>query len=321
MLRSDSHDVHNYSRRSRAGQRTARGGRGNAAPRPAEVRTFDQRTAKDLDLRNAVARLLSTEDAELAIGEVVGLGSQAIPALRRLLHAPDPAGLFERRRRAVRALAELGADGVLIGYISAPPEPVGGAGQASELAVINAATWALRLRRDPRAFAPLLKLALRWRAKGAIEALAEFDWPQAVPGLVAGLYGDESRSVAEAALARRGRAAAPILIETVRRAPWRSAAAAARLRARRAAARILSRIELSSRHLREFGRLIHDPDPDVSACACLAILNDGVVGPVGPARARLAELSPRLQLPLRKQAETILAAAAPMAAARCEAQP
>ena len=71
----------------------------------------EQRKSESLQVRieHAVGRLKSLHDGDSGFLEVVELGPDVVPALRRLLFEPEPSGLHQVRGRAAEALAALGA--------------------------------------------------------------------------------------------------------------------------------------------------------------------------------------------------------------------
>jgi hypothetical protein len=164
-------------------------------------------------LQYAIDRLGSLRDGNLAITDVVAYGEAAILPLREVLFRREPSGLFEGRRRAVEALATVGAYDVLIEFLSAPhalSDPVESLG---EDAVVNAAACAFINRPDERVFPILLQLAERPCLTGVIAALGAFGRTEAIPRVVDALAEDASRRTAEAALKAFGAAARRSLLD------------------------------------------------------------------------------------------------------------
>ena len=56
----------------------------------------------------------------MAAAEFVGYGLKAVPALRAFLFERDPSGIWQPRGWAVQALERIGAEDVLIEYLTHP---------------------------------------------------------------------------------------------------------------------------------------------------------------------------------------------------------
>lgn len=244
-------------------------------------------------LQNAMDRLLALHEGWAGVSDVILCGPRAIPPLREVLFAREPSGVFEPRCRAVAALAGLGADDVLIDYLSgshAEPDPVARAGDE---AVASAAARALGEAGDMRALPLLIRLAKRQPLIGAMEALGRFNAPEAIPALIRGLYEDDSRAAAETALRRLGepaRAALLTLAETTSDPETTTI-----VRARRSAVRLLADIGIAPRHLAAVRKLIWDEDPEIGVHACAACLAAAAPEQGREIIERLVELLPRLK--------------------------
>ncbi|MFZ0761258.1 MAG: hypothetical protein WAM69_15025, partial [Candidatus Sulfotelmatobacter sp.] len=80
-----------------------------------------QQTFRDLpdgEIEALVQSLNSLHEGELGIDMLVACGERAIAPLRRFLLHGKPSGIFLPRQRAVKALAELGANRVLLDYLA-----------------------------------------------------------------------------------------------------------------------------------------------------------------------------------------------------------
>lgn len=259
---------------------------------------------KDSEVGRVLVDLLRVEDGGAAAQEAVTHDVRFVAALRRLLYAPWAGDLVEVRCRAVWILSSIGAVEVLIDYLDAAPKPETAAKADAELAVINATARALSGLHSARALNCLLRAALHWHAIEATKALASFDDPRTLPALIGGLHIDQARAVAEAALLRISWFAAPALLDTVLRTPRPQHLDD--IRARRSAARLLSRFALSERQCEEFATLLEDPDVEVSAHACMAVLKNGRQSLGASARAGLRARFDQLTLPSRRKAEKCL---------------
>jgi hypothetical protein len=259
------------------------------------------------DIRGALNRLQSLQEGDLGVLDVVACGRRAIPALRALLLEGEASGIYQPRRRAVEALAALGAHDVLIEFLSSPREVADPVNRTGEEAVISAAARALVDSRDERVFPLLLELAKRQPLAGVIEALGSFRRPEVIPCLIAALSEDYSRQAAEAALLRIGPNARPALLRAASRpapsAEWESPSSR---RARRSAVQLLARIGVPSRLGSRLRILIEDTDPEVSVHACRAYLASAAEEEKPEAIWRLLHLLPDLGWLLGEEVEECL---------------
>ncbi len=170
---------------------------------------------KAAEVERAIAWLASLrDDAPLGVVAAVACGAEAIPALRRVLFTRESSGLYEARRRAVEALAQLRAYEVLIDYLDLSREVVDPVEETGEQALVNAIARALAEWDDPRAAVLLLGLTHRPPLAGVVEALGRIRCAGALDYLVAALAEDDARPWAEAALRNLGAKAVPALVET-----------------------------------------------------------------------------------------------------------
>ncbi len=192
-------------------------------------------------VKNAIGRLKSFHDGEIAVPEVVACGNEAIPALRALLFERELSGLFQARVRAVEALAGLRAHAVLLEFLKTERQLADPVERLGEDAVINAAASALAYRNDPGLFEVLMRLARRPCLTGVIFALGTFRKAEAIPLLIEALTEDASRLSAEKALVRIGTAARTALTEVADR-PSDERASESELRQQRSARKVLSEL-------------------------------------------------------------------------------
>ena len=122
----------------------------------------EQRKSGSLQFRieHAVGRLRSLHDGDAGFFEVVALGPDVVPALRRLLFEPEPSGLYQVRGRAGEALAALGAFDVLADFLRSRQPIADPVERLGEEVVIGAAARAIaRLREEwVYRFSPILPL-------------------------------------------------------------------------------------------------------------------------------------------------------------------
>jgi hypothetical protein len=240
-----------------------------------------------------VQSLNSLHEGELGIDMLVACGERAVPPLRRFLLEGRPNGIFVPRQRAVRALAELGAKGVLLDYLRLErsiPDPVGAQG---EEAVKNTAARALSAWRTEEVYQALRETLHHHRLTGAIETLGEFRRPEAVPELVDALEDDFCRSSAEDALRKLGEVPHSALVEAARTPePSGSHESAPSRSRRRSVLRLLESLRLLTEDWHQIGALVYDRDPEIAARACAVALAVADAADQQHAVKRLIELFP-----------------------------
>ena len=258
-------------------------------------------------MARALRRLQSLADGERGVLEVIACGPSAIPALRAIVLAPEPSGLYQPRCAAVDALAVLGDENTLMELLAASIEtadPVAGAG---EEAVRNAAARALARSDDPRLLPLLLSLAATWHLPGAIDVLGARRCAAALPSLIAALGDDIARPAAETALRNLGEAAAAEL--------WRAARnpqldcgeeTESSRRRRRSALTVLG--DIGSSATMDLEPLCNEADAAIAAAACRIRLAGGTVTERRRAAERLIAVLDTADLSVRADIETSLLA-------------
>jgi hypothetical protein len=156
------------------------------------------------DLARAIGRLTSLHDGDVGLIETVAFGKCAVAPLREILFKREPSGLYETRRRAVEALAQVGAYDVLIEYLETPRTISDPIELTGEEAVINAAARMLARAKHPMVTKLLLDLTRRPPLVGVVDALGELRCADAVPYLINALAEDFTRSAAEGAIRKLG---------------------------------------------------------------------------------------------------------------------
>ena len=244
-------------------------------------------------LEAAIRQLCSLHEGDHGVLAVIACGREAVPRLQEVLLKSDPSGLFETRRRAVRALKVLGGDDVLASFLSAPLLAADPVQRLGDEAVVEAAARALaEARRDDASFRLLLRLGqeLPYLA-GVIEALGSFDRPEAAPTLVLALDEDAARSSAEAALLRLGRAALRFLVPTATSPyPSMDVESDGSRRKRRSALSLISRSGCPGHAWPRLRGLMDDKDARIAALACKLCLLHGAAKERMKAAGRVAEL-------------------------------
>jgi HEAT repeat protein len=257
----------------------------------------------------AIETLRSLHDGDRGVEETVALGKKAIPPLRELLFEREPSGLFETRRRAVEALASLGAHETLVEFLESSPDIPDPVERLGEDAVINAAARALGDLREPRVFRLLMSLVGRRGAwPGVVMALGGFRRAEAIPYLINALMEDESREQAEAALREVDTLAHDSLI--VAALPDRTRTereSESRLRQRRSALALLVQSGVRPGEWPALFNIMDDRDPRLALLACRLCLTCAPKSERRKAIARLRSLLPGADIPLRLDIEQSLA--------------
>ena len=158
------------------------------------------RRAETDRVAHAIADLRGLAQVGRGVLERADYGTAAVPHLRALLFAPEPSGLFQSRCGAVEALAALGADDVLIEFLSAPYATDDPVARAGTKAVMNAAARALIPCGSSKLPRLLLRLAEEVLLPGAIEWLGAHECIEALPCLIRALGDDFARPSAMSAL-------------------------------------------------------------------------------------------------------------------------
>ncbi len=253
--------------------------------RPLPAPPADMRSAACGELTRAVERLMSLQEGDRGVLDVVACGAGAIPRLRTLLFKREPSGLYQPRCRVVEALAALGAGDVLIGFLNADRDTADPVEQAGEDAVLNAAARALRGVGNEAFFRRLLSLAETRRLTGPIELLGTFRRPEALPCLIAALADDLARPAAEDAIRQYGDAAMGALLGAASERTVQDGTETDSSRRRRRAALVLllgigDAAGVPSQRCAEW---VHDDDPLIVVLGCQVALAGGA-----PAERRAA---------------------------------
>jgi hypothetical protein len=256
------------------------------------------------DVGRAMARIRSLQDGDVGVAEVVACGGRAIEPLRALLFERETSGLFETRRRAVDALAALGAHDVLTDFVETPHDPIDPVERVGDDAVIDAAALALSVVCDERIFAALMTVARRRLLPGVVAALGIFRRPESIPVLVAALGEDACRRAAEGALVKLGKRGRKALITALR--PQPAAGGESELRARRALLEVLLAIGIDAGTWPSLGHLMRDDDPKIRLLACRICL--AYVEPTEKEKTvqHLVSMLPRVDWMMREEIEACL---------------
>jgi HEAT repeat protein len=256
----------------------------------------------------AIEALRSLHDGDRGVAETIALGKEAIPPLRELLFEREPSGLFETRRRAVEALASLGAYKTLVDFLESSPNIADPVERLGEDAVINAAARALRDLREPCVFRLLISLIERRGAlPGVVMALGGFRRAEAIPHLINALAEDESRAEAEAALREVGALAHDsLIVEALPDPTPTDRESESRLRQRRSALALLVQSGIRPREWPALRNIMDDRDPRLALLACRLCLSCAPKSERREAIARLRSLLPGADIPLRLDIEQSL---------------
>jgi hypothetical protein len=121
-----------------------------------------------------IAALHTLRDGERRVARLVACGQRAIGPLRAFLFDGQPNSLYQPRQLAVEALADLGAQDVLMAYLRLPKTIPDAMARFGEEAVESTAARLLATWRTDEVFAFLFALARERTRVGLIEALGAF---------------------------------------------------------------------------------------------------------------------------------------------------
>ena len=218
----------------------------------------------EAEISRYLEELNSLKEGVGAVMKLIACGRSAIEPLRQFLLAGKPSVVYHSRRWAVEALAGLGAKDVLLEYLGQKKDIVDPALQLGEEAVESAAARELIRWPSEEVFQLLLGLARERCLPGALEALGEFQRPEAVPCLVEALEDDVCRRTAEEALLKIGRPAEPDLIRAaITPRPSRRVEELSILLRRRSAVRLLAEIGVSAYQWRLLRSLLKEGDAEI----------------------------------------------------------
>jgi hypothetical protein len=277
-------------------------------------RAGDGKTAKvvhlplAVDVRRAIGKLTSLHDGDIGVIETVACGRRAIPGLRAVLFAREPSGVYEARRRAVEALAQLHAFDVLIEYLRAPRDVADPVEHTGEEAVTNAAARALAGSNDDRVIPLLLELTERSPLAGVVESLGRLRRVEALPYFIEALAEDFTRPAAEVAIRTLGPQARAVLLgAATTRSPLEGRETVSSRRRRGAALGLFAEFGPPAKeHRSALHRLMHDEDREIAALACRICLADANES-AEDAIQRLIELLPAADWLLSEEIEDCLA--------------
>ena len=249
----------------------------------------------------------SLREGELAVYVLVACGERAIPPLREFLLHGRPSVVHEPRRRAVRALAELGAKDVLVDYLRMPKPIADAAVRFGEEAVENAAARALGNWQTRDAFEVLLEVGRSRVLPGVVEALGRFGRSEAIPYLIIALGDDVARRDAEHSLRSLGEESRPALIEAARTPdPSRKEESPSSLARRRSALRILTSLWPTSEAWPKIQPLLYDEDFEIVISAAAIALKVRDTADEKFAIQRLIQVLPHANWFLQSEVESCL---------------
>ena len=260
-----------------------------------------------------IARLIqdaqSLHGGERAMAALVAYGQKVVPALREILFARDPSGIYQPRCWAVQALAKIGARRVLLEFLNYTNETQNPVERFGDEAVINTAARAVAAWQDEETFACLMRLTERGCLAGVVDALGEFRREETIPIFIHALGEDFCRASAERALKKLGAAARFALLQTVNeRLPCASDENASSLRRRRSAFKVLlTEKGVTAVDWPRLAALQHEKDAQIAITACEICLEVADENEKITAIERLIELLPAAGWSLSADIEDCLA--------------
>ena len=143
-------------------------------------------------VEHAVGRLKSLHQGDAGFLEVVDLGPEAVPALRRLLFEREPSGLHQARARAAEALAALGGFDVLGDFLTSRQPVADPVESLGEDVVIGAAARGIAYLREEWVYRLLRDLAAGHCVAGVLAGLGSFHREDSIEIFVRALGEDEA---------------------------------------------------------------------------------------------------------------------------------
>ena len=241
-------------------------------PRRGEVlfRTMDSRVPTtgreytDEEIRSFVEDLESLPGGDLTVALLVGCGQRAVAPLRDFLLNGKPRGVFQPRQHAVEALGQLAAKEVLMEYLFRRQVIPDAVVRFGEEAVESTAARELARWHTEEVFQFLLELGKKRMLAGVVDAVGEFDRPEAIAVLLKALEDDVCRPIAEEAVRRIAARTKPQLFRTARAESKGLEEKPSELQKRRSVVRILSELEFSEAEWGELRPLLEDRDEEIA---------------------------------------------------------
>lgn len=226
-------------------------------------------TLIDNDIAKLIERLHALKEGEKVLAALVHCGHRAIEPLRRFLFDGRPSSVYHPRQRAVQALAALGAQDILIEYLTREkniPDPIDRYG---EEAVEGTAARLIGRWRTDTVYAVLLQLLRRKPLPGLIDAIGAFHRTEPIPELIACLGDSVCCTFAEEALRKVDQAAYRELLAAARRPePSEEYESPSSLCRRRTVLRLLAELGVSADDWPHLSPLQDDRDPEIVIRAC-----------------------------------------------------
>ncbi len=265
------------------------------------------------EIQRLIGALESLVDGDLAVELLAACGPPAIPYLREFLLHGRVRSIPQPRMRAVEALARLGAKAVLLEYLTAERTIQDPQIRLSEEAVENTAARKLSAWRDEEVFETLRGVCRRHLLPGAVESLAKYARPEAMPCFDRALADDFCRVAAEEGFRKLGLRARPALVfSAITPLPDGEQETPSSLRRRRSALALVAEIGIDQENWLELRVLLSDPDPDPEIAVRMAQFAGGaeIHEERRVAAARLISALPQLPWYLWEDAERALRALA-----------
>lgn len=242
-------------------------------------------------IENAIGRLKSLRDDDAGFVELVDLGPDAVPPLRRLLFEPEPSGLHQVRGRAAEALAALGAFDVLADFLVSRQPIVDPVERLGEEVVIGAAARAISRLREEWVYRLLAVLAAHRCITGVLAGLGSFHRKDSIEVFIRALGEDEARLTAETILRGFGRAARSALIAAaLDRGNADCSESESQLRKRRSALGLLLEIGIPPKKWLILRPLMEDGDRQIALLACRFCFQFGSPQDLARSATRLIDL-------------------------------
>jgi hypothetical protein len=226
---------------------------------------------EEAHIRRLIGALGSLADGELAVSMLVACGAPAVPYLAAFLLEGRPSSVAEPRRRAVRALAELGAAEVLLQYLEQPKDHLDPVLRMAEEEVESLAAESLSRWDTDDVFRALMHLASQRMLLGLCVAFGRMGRMESLPVLVHALGNDMCSVAAAEAILTFGKRAIPALqFAAGARELMQDRETPSSTKRRLAALRLLRSLLPAQELWSHVHRMAQEEDPRIAATACLA---------------------------------------------------
>lgn len=257
---------------------------------------------------NLISRLDDVQSASSNTIELIRLGAVSVPLLGNALLYGRRRSIPQPRCCLVDALATLGANDILLKYLTDTTPVKDPAIRFAEDAVVNLAARAIKLSFSAEAYCALFDLAQTRSLPGVLEALALYRRTESIPCFIRALESDLSRAAAIRGLEFFGQRATPYLFSEIFKPqptpPEKEATSS--LHRRRSCIELLEHLRLSPGEYEPLLDLLFEQDGEMVLGVCTIILNSGNEQQCAAAVRRLRAMRPHVNWLLRDELDELV---------------